>query len=301
MSRTLVVDKGLKSFLPALTPLEREKLEAAIVKHGCLDPIRVWRGKNIIVDGHNRYEICKAHHIPFEVTEMEFETLLDVMEYMLENQDARRNWNDVQRNHSMGLLYNEREKGVGRPASKKEPKQDAPSAEEHDEAEAPGSTADVIAEEFQVSPATVKRAGKMAEVLTRLSDIGCEDLKARLLTKVVSSTATDLDLLGTCDKDTIKKVQTQCKNGKNVLRDAMAAVGVKHPKKPKPSAAAKAAANPKAAFAELDDLLGKFARQVGAMVKAQGGHTNHSKSVDAKASALSTAVIEWKRAPKANS
>ena len=57
MSRPkLIVDPEFKGLIRPLTTSEREQLEANLLADGCLDSIIVWDG--IIVDGHNRYEIC---------------------------------------------------------------------------------------------------------------------------------------------------------------------------------------------------------------------------------------------------
>jgi hypothetical protein len=49
--------------LPPLSSSDRAKLEAKIIADGCTDPITLWQG--IIVDGHNRYEICTRLKIAF--------------------------------------------------------------------------------------------------------------------------------------------------------------------------------------------------------------------------------------------
>lgn len=68
MSTTLVVDDEFKSWLPPLPQDVREGLEAMILRDGCEEPIRTWNG--IILDGHNRYEICMRHGIPFKTKEV---------------------------------------------------------------------------------------------------------------------------------------------------------------------------------------------------------------------------------------
>ncbi|RKX21924.1 MAG: hypothetical protein DRP45_11815, partial [Candidatus Zixiibacteriota bacterium] len=46
-------------------PRERfARLEKNILADGCREALVVWKGKNILVDGHNRLKICKKHDIP---------------------------------------------------------------------------------------------------------------------------------------------------------------------------------------------------------------------------------------------
>lgn len=62
-----------------------------------MDPIVVWKGYDIIVDGHHRYEICKRLQIPYGIREVEFEDREAVKQWMLEHQLVRRNLNNFQR------------------------------------------------------------------------------------------------------------------------------------------------------------------------------------------------------------
>ncbi len=92
---TLKVDEGFKALIPPLTDEERRMLEENILENGCDTSIVVWNG--IIVDGHNRYEVCRKHHIPFAIEEKEYGDRSDVEVWMLKNQLGRRNLNDYQR------------------------------------------------------------------------------------------------------------------------------------------------------------------------------------------------------------
>jgi ParB-like chromosome segregation protein Spo0J len=70
----IIVDAEFAALIPPLTADEREQLEANISAHGgARDPLVVWArgGKLTLVDGHNRYAICKAHGLPFKVVTME--------------------------------------------------------------------------------------------------------------------------------------------------------------------------------------------------------------------------------------
>lgn len=99
----LKIDEDYKQCLPELGVEEYTELEKSIVKDGVLYPILVWNG--YIIDGHNRYEICKAHHIEnFPVKEIEFSSKDEALEWILRNQLGRRNLTDFQRNE-VALKY----------------------------------------------------------------------------------------------------------------------------------------------------------------------------------------------------
>jgi len=86
----LRIKEEFKSLIPKLTAEEYEGLERNIKQEGCRDKIITWKG--YIIDGHNRYEICKKYNIAFEVLEKDnFETELDVKLWMINNQFSRRN------------------------------------------------------------------------------------------------------------------------------------------------------------------------------------------------------------------
>ena len=89
--RALTIDAEFKALIPPLAPDERQLLEESILAEGCRDAIVVWHGHGIILDGHNRYDICTAHNIPFQVVERAFDTRADAKVWVLRNQLGRRN------------------------------------------------------------------------------------------------------------------------------------------------------------------------------------------------------------------
>lgn len=100
--KTLKIDKEFQRLITPLKKEEYENLKQNILTEGCRDPIVVWNG--LIVDGHNRYEICTENNIPFQTVSIELTDRSDVMIWMLKNQLGRRNLTDFQRNE-MALKY----------------------------------------------------------------------------------------------------------------------------------------------------------------------------------------------------
>lgn len=91
----LTVDPEFRDLIPPLNEEELKLLEASLVADGCESPLIVWNG--VIVDGHNRYAICRKHGIPFSIQEKNFSSRDDAMLWMLRNQLGRRNLNSYQR------------------------------------------------------------------------------------------------------------------------------------------------------------------------------------------------------------
>ena len=91
----LTVDSEFRDLIPPLNEEELKLLEESIVADGCESPLIVWNG--VIVDGHNRYAVCRKHEIPFAIQEKDFSSRDDAMLWMLRNQLGRRNLNSYQR------------------------------------------------------------------------------------------------------------------------------------------------------------------------------------------------------------
>ena len=90
------IDPEFKGLIPPLLPEERQQLEQNILEsRKCHDPIIVWDG--MILDGHNRFEICIKHGIEFQVVDMPFASREEAIIWILGNQLSRRNLNDAAR------------------------------------------------------------------------------------------------------------------------------------------------------------------------------------------------------------
>ena len=88
------IDPEFKALIPPLSPEEYAQLEQNILSaKKCHDAIILW--DNIIIDGHNRFRICTAHGIQFEIVEMIFESRDEAKIWILDNQLGRRNLSDA--------------------------------------------------------------------------------------------------------------------------------------------------------------------------------------------------------------
>lgn len=88
---TIIIDPEFKSLIPALQDDEYNQLEASILADGCRDAIVIWKDKNILVDGHNRYDICTKHDVEYKTIYRDFADRDAVIVWMINNQFARRN------------------------------------------------------------------------------------------------------------------------------------------------------------------------------------------------------------------
>lgn len=85
----MTVDSEFKNLIPPLSPEERQGLESSLLKEGCRDALVLWG--DILIDGHNRYEICTKHNIPYKTVQREFGSREAVIEWIILNQFGRRN------------------------------------------------------------------------------------------------------------------------------------------------------------------------------------------------------------------
>lgn len=89
------IDNEFKALIPPLKDEEWEGLERSILEDGIRDPLVLWG--DILVDGHNRYEIAQLHDVPFSTVQKEFDSRDDAKLWIYRNQLSRRNLNDFQR------------------------------------------------------------------------------------------------------------------------------------------------------------------------------------------------------------
>ena len=92
----ITVLEELRAYIDPLTPEEHASLERSILAEGCRDALVLWG--EVLVDGHNRYGICRKHGIPFQtVQNPRFTCMEDVHLWMIDQHLGRRSVSDFQR------------------------------------------------------------------------------------------------------------------------------------------------------------------------------------------------------------
>jgi hypothetical protein len=90
------INDTLRAYIEPLTEAEYAALERSVLAEGCRDALVLWQ--DVLVDGHNRYQICQEHGIPFKAVEnTSFRDLDDVKLWMIDNNLGRRSISDYQR------------------------------------------------------------------------------------------------------------------------------------------------------------------------------------------------------------
>jgi hypothetical protein len=89
------INPEFRSLIGPLSRDERQTLEANLIAEGCRDPLVTWRG--ILLDGHNRFEICERRGIPFKTVEIDLPDDEAAKLWIEEHQIGRRNLTTDQR------------------------------------------------------------------------------------------------------------------------------------------------------------------------------------------------------------
>lgn len=183
-SNDIHIEAGFDSLIDNPTQEELRQLEANILEEGCLEPLIVWDGDWVLIDGHNRYRICQKHELPFKIILKPFANVVIAKQWMINHQLGRRNLNDQQVRYYQGLQYNlskQQRGGVrrGRLAKIGDEKQ----------------TDAQLAQEFNTSASSIRRAAAFYQGLENIAkhNLG---LKHEILTKKRRIKTKDIEEIG---------------------------------------------------------------------------------------------------------
>ena len=154
---TITINEELQAYIDPLATDEHAALERSLLVEGCRDALVLWG--DLLIDGHNRYGICKKHGIAFNtVQNASFKSMDDVHLWMIDNHLGRRSVSDFQR----GVLAL-RKKDILNERATQARIASATSAAEADTqpAEEKALTRDVIAKAARVSSVTLGQIEKI--------------------------------------------------------------------------------------------------------------------------------------------
>ena len=205
ITNTLLNDEGIKKnivILPILKdlirPLDNDEigqLKANILANGCQDSLKVWQTTQkvinpdsatneeqfVLIDGHNRYKICTENNVSFAVSILKFQSLDDVISWMIDLQLGRRNMSPNEIAYYRGLKYNQEKK-----------------VEKTDNFSSTGTslkTSQKLAEQYGINEKTIRRDAEFAKGVESLSP----ELKRDFLNGNVKVSKRDIEELGKAD------------------------------------------------------------------------------------------------------
>ena len=183
--RSLRIEPELKNLIPPLSTDERRQLETNLIKEGCRDPLVVWARHDILLDGHNRLEICSQHGIDFQTVEIELPDWEAARNWIINNQLSRRNLTKEALSYLRGLRYLQQKKPRGGMGANQYRKMQIP----HFEGTA--QTAQRLASELKVSRATIERDAKFVLAVDALIEMLGEETRQYILSRDAKLTKRD--------------------------------------------------------------------------------------------------------------
>jgi hypothetical protein len=242
IKQQIIILDELRDLIPPLQEEEFKQLEKNILAEGCREALLIWQttanvldtnstetsAVYILVDGHNRYNVCQKHKLNFKIHLISFDSLKEVRDYMIDNQLGRRNLIPEQASYLRGLRYNTEKQEKGKYSREDHKGQNVPydlldssgdnfienNDEDHKGQNVPygsvtkkESTSARLSKQYNVSEKTIKRDAEFAEGLSLLSP----ELKKDILSGRVKAKKSDIQQLTQIHKpaipiDTLDKV-----------------------------------------------------------------------------------------------
>lgn len=209
----IAIDASLKRQLDPLTKAELEHLRESLLSEGCREAIAVWatnfqldccgcsqtdvnrfrvnehdavvctrcqqpvtRYDAVLIDGHNRYEICDQHNIPLKIKPMLFASRSEVEDWIDRNQVGKRNLSLEAFRIVTGRIYLRRKRKHGNEGGEQDRRLkhqvEVLANDVTKQLPVAIDTAAEVAQELGVSKATVQRNAQRAEVHDRMMLIG---------------------------------------------------------------------------------------------------------------------------------
>ena len=180
------VDEEFRSLVPGLIAHDWTALRDSIREYGVLDPLVVWAGRNVLLDGHNRLAACRDLGVEFEIVEIDFETREAAHDFVLDRALARRNLTREQLSYLRGLKHRQivssRALNLGSQGefgSRK--KQDGEAERARGNSCPAGRTADHIAKTESVCARTVKSDAAYSKHVDAIAETAGTDARDAIL------------------------------------------------------------------------------------------------------------------------
>jgi len=157
----ITVDAEFAGMIPPLSADERRVLEENILRDGCIDPLVVWAEQGILLDGHNRKEICDTHGLPYRIKSLNFTDRNEAADWIDSHQLGRRNLTPEQMSLLRGRRYNRLKQPQGGTGANQH-------TEQSDQNDRSAKTAERLAAEHGVSSPTIRRDGQYAAAIEKV-------------------------------------------------------------------------------------------------------------------------------------
>ncbi|MDJ0689213.1 MAG: hypothetical protein QNJ41_11945 [Xenococcaceae cyanobacterium MO_188.B32] len=170
-AKAIVIDEQFQSLIPPLSAEEKSQLEENLKENGCRDPIVVWG--NILIDGHNRFDLCKKNKLDFQIEFVECVDRSYAHDWIIKNQLGRRNLSPEWMANLRGQMYISTKSTHGGDRKSK-PKTENSSGNSYHLNEnmgaekSSGKTAKEVATQCGVTEKTIRNDAKFAEAIDKI-------------------------------------------------------------------------------------------------------------------------------------
>ncbi len=214
----VTIDPEFSRLIPPLSREELALLESHLLTEGCRDPILVWDDgqHRILLDGHNRFEICRRHELYYDVRTIELQGREAALLWILEHQLGRRNLTPEAQAYLVGKLYSSRKSQGARTGL---------AAGHYDQRL---TAAEQLAAEHHVGEKTIRRHARFAEQLDQLAEAVGPDIKHAVLARDAKITRTDVDRLLKLEAPTRDRIVERVRQGEaaaRLIKEALMTVG----------------------------------------------------------------------------
>ena len=182
------IDPEFKSLIPPLTDGEREHLTTNLLSNGCREPLVVWLEERLLLDGHNRHEICTKNDIAYKIEEISLGDRQAAINWIVNNQLGRRNLTAAHLSYFRGKLYNfSKVQGERNDLTSGQNDHRLTGAETNDLTSGQNdhrlTSAKKMAKDYKVGEKTIRRDGKYASALDLLAETLGNDVRGEFLRK----------------------------------------------------------------------------------------------------------------------
>ncbi|WP_437796476.1 hypothetical protein [Sorangium sp. So ce693] len=228
------VDEEFSKLIPPLSPEELAQLERHLLTEGCQDPLLVWDDgqQRLLLDGHNRYEICRRHRIPHTVRTIHLSDRDTARTWILEHQLGRRNLTPEAQAYLRGKLY--------RSYKRQGARTDLPAGQSDQRF----TTAEQLAAAHHVGEKTIRRDAQFAEQLDQLAEAVGSDIKLAVLARDAKISRADVGRILKLDSSIRNRIVARSREGEpaaRLIKEALAGAGPRERPSPAASAAEPAA------------------------------------------------------------
>ena len=93
----IAIDLEFQALVPPLQVEEQSQLEANLKRDGCREPLVLWKEGGVLLDGHNRLDICRREGLEFSTVALSLADRDEARLWVVRNQFGRRNLSPYQR------------------------------------------------------------------------------------------------------------------------------------------------------------------------------------------------------------